>query len=76
MIEEKTTIDEKTIIKMYCGFAPNKESVLRAINDALPYIEDPEISEIMTSAIRKITAMSQKAFSEIDLTITLDTFSA
>lgn len=65
------TIDELSIVKMYCGFSQNRDSVIAALNDSLPLIEDQNIKSIVEETIRKVTAMTQAAFSDLDLSDTL-----
>lgn len=65
------TIDELSIVKMYCGFFQNRDSVIAALNDSLPLIEDQNIKSIVEETIRKVTAMTQAAFSDLDLSDTL-----
>ena len=65
------TIDELSIVKMYCGFSQNRDSVIAALNDSLPLIEDQNIKNIVEETIRKVTAMTQAAFSDLDLSDTL-----
>lgn len=56
---------------MYCGFSQNRDSVIAALNDSLPLIEDQNIKSIVEETIRKVTAMTQAAFSALDLSDTL-----
>ena len=65
------TIDELSIVKMYGGFSQNRDSVIAALNDSLPLIEDQNIKSIVEETIRKVTAMTQAAFSDLDLSDTL-----
>ena len=65
------TIDELSIVKMYCGFSQNRDSVIAALTDSLPLIEDQNIKSIVEETIRKVTAMTQAAFSDLDLSDTL-----
>ena len=65
------TIDELRIVKMYCCFSQNSDSVIAALNDSLPLIEDQNIKSIVEETIRKVTAMTQAAFSDLDLSDTL-----
>ena len=65
------TIDELSIVKMYCGFSQNRDNVIAALNDSLPLIEDQNIKSIVEETIRKVTAMTQAAFSDLDLSDTL-----
>lgn len=61
------TIDELSIVKMYCGFSQNRDSVIAALNDSLPLIENQEIKKTVEVTIRKVNAMTQEAFSALDL---------
>lgn len=61
------TIDELSIVKMYCGFSQNRDGVIAALNDSLPLIEDQEIKKTVEVTIRKVNAMTQEAFSALDL---------
>ena len=65
------TIDELSIVKMYCGFSQNRDSVIAALNNSLPLIENQNIKSIVEESIRKVTAMTQAAFSDLDLSDTL-----
>lgn len=66
------TIDELSIVKMYCGFSQNRDSVIAALNDSLPLIEDQEIKKTVEAAIRKANAITQEAFAALDLSDTLN----
>lgn len=70
--EHEHTIDELSIVKMYCGFSQNRDSVIAALNDSLPLIEDQEIKKTVEAAIRKANAMTQEAFAALDLSDTLN----
>ena len=65
------TIDELSIIKMYAGFKADRNNIVSALKDSLPFIEDPEIRETVESTIRKANAMTEEAFAALDLSQTL-----
>lgn len=66
-------IEEITIIKMYTGFNPDRDKIIATLNDSLPLIEDADISDTVQSVIRKAHAMTEDAFSKLDLSAALDT---
>jgi hypothetical protein len=66
------TIDEMSIVKMYVGFVQDKRSVLDAMKGAVPFVEDEDIRAVMASAVRKVSALSEGEFAELDLSIVVD----
>ncbi len=56
---------------MYCDPSQNRDAVLATMNGSLPLIEDQNIKSIVEETIRKVTAMTQAAFSDLDLSDTL-----
>ena len=66
------TIDELSIVKMYCDSSQNRDAVLATMNGRLPLIEDQEIKKTVEATIRKANAMTQEAFSALDLSDTLN----
>lgn len=66
------TIDELSVLKIYCGTQRNRNRVVEALSDSLRYIEEPEISEIVKSVIRKVNAMTEDSFSLLQFPPTLD----
>lgn len=56
---------------MYCDSSQNRDAVLATMNGSLPLIEDQNIKSIVEETIRKVTAMTQAAFSDLDLSDTL-----
>ncbi len=66
------TIDELSIVKMYCDSSQNRDAVLATMNGSLPLIEDQEIKKTVEATIRKANAMTQEAFSALDLSDTLN----
>lgn len=66
------TIEELSIIKIYADSKPERDRVVAALNDILPFIEEPEIKETVKSAIHKAKAMTQEAFNALDFTDTFE----
>ena len=66
------SIDELSIIKMYCDPSQNRDAVLATMNGSLPLIEDQEIKKTVEATIRKANAMTQEAFSALALSDTLN----
>jgi hypothetical protein len=66
-------VEELTLIKMYGGMVPNRDCIVAALEDVLPFIEDPSIQETVLSTIRKTNAMTNAAFEKLDLSDALDT---
>jgi hypothetical protein len=71
------TTDEKTIIKMYSGFTLNRDKLLASMRESLSLeslslVEELEIAELMNSVIRKVNAMTDADFMNIDLSDALD----
>ena len=62
------SINEKAIILIYSGGELDRDKTISSIRLNLPFIEEQEIQETMESVIRKINAMRQEVFAEIDLT--------
>jgi hypothetical protein len=65
-------IEELTLIKMYGGMTPDRDSVLAALDEVLPLIEDAEIQEMVGSTIRKVNALTLEAFGRLDLSAALE----
>lgn len=68
------SVEESTIIKMYCGFSQDRKKVLSALHEILPLIEEPEIVDTVTEIIKKVTAMTPEAFSALDISNTLNSY--
>ena len=66
------TIEELTIIRMYCSFLPDRDEVVSALREALPFIEDPDIQETVNSTMVKVNAMKQEEFEKLDLSQAMD----
>jgi len=71
-MEMPFTIDEITIIKLFCGDEKNRDKTIAKIRASIPNTEEVEIKEIMESVIRKINAMTKDKFSELDLSMAID----
>ncbi len=67
------TVEELSLIKIYSGFRQDRDSVISALNDSLPLIEEEEIKEAVKTTIRKANAMTTEAFAALDLTDTFET---
>lgn len=67
------TMDEITIIKMYADLNPDRNAILSALKESLPHIENKEILETVKSTIRKLNAMPNECFKNIDFSKAMDT---
>lgn len=65
-------IEELSLIKMYSGINPSRDSVVVAMRDSLPYVEEEAIRATMTNTIRKVNAMTNEAFLALDLSDTFE----
>lgn len=65
-------IEELSLIKMYSGINPSRDSVVAAMRDSLPYVEEEAIRAAMTNTIRKVNAMTNEAFLALDLSDTFE----
>jgi len=65
------SIDEITIIKLY-NSEMDRDKTIEAIKAGIPFTEEDYIKDIMERVIRKITAMTEKDFAEIDLSEAID----
>lgn len=65
-------IEELSLIKMYSGINPSRDSVVVAMRDSLPYVEEEAIRAAMTNTIRKVNAMTNEAFLALDLSDTFE----
>lgn len=66
------TIEELSIIKMYCTSEMKKEEVSSAIEDAAAYVDDDSISNTMRSIVDKLSEITQSDFEQLDLIDTLE----
>ena len=65
-------ICELSLIKMYAGLNPDRDKVLQAMRDALPLVEEQEIRDMLESTIRKVNALTEEAFAQLDLSDTFE----
>ena len=66
------TTDELTIIDMYAEGTLDRDKVIYALRDNLPFVDVKEISDVMEGIIRKISAMSAHDFSRLDMSNVLE----
>lgn len=58
------TVDEMNIISIYD--TSGRDNVISEMKQALPFVDDKEIREIMTAAILKLERMTDTEFSGIE----------
>ena len=56
------SIEELSIIKLYCEDIPNRNKILGEMNDSMHHIEEPDIKDTCMSAVRKLKALSDDEF--------------
>lgn len=68
------TVEEITLMKMYSGFTPDRQSIINKLKAVVPHFADneQEIKELTSGVIRKLTAMNDKSFESLDFSIALD----
>ena len=68
------TVEEITLMKMYTGFTPNRQTLIRKLKTVIPQFtdEEQEMKELTGGVIRKLTAMNDKSFVNIDFSLALD----
>ena len=68
------TVEEITLMKMYTGFTPNRQTLIRNLKSVIPQFtdEEQEIKGLTSGVIRKLTAMNDKGFINIDFSLALD----
>lgn len=68
------TIEEITLMKMYSGLNPERKNVLKNLEKLLPLFteEENEVKELTQGVVRKLTAMNDKSFGEINFNLSLD----
>lgn len=69
------TTDEKAIIQMYLNGNPDKERLLEIMQRSLPFVDTKEIADLISSTIRKVKALSDEKFEQLDLSNALDLYS-
>ena len=68
------TVEEITLMKIYTGFTPNRQSLISNLKSVIPHFtdEEQEIKDLTNDVIRKLTAMNGKSFVNIDFSLALD----
>jgi len=68
------TVEEITLMKIYTGFTPNRQALIRNLKSVIPQFtdEEQEIKDLTSGVIRKLTAMHDKSFVNIDFSLALD----
>lgn len=68
------TVEEITLMKMYTGFTPNRQTLIRKLKTVIPQFtdEEQEMKDLTGGVIRKLTAMNDKSFVNIDFSLALD----
>lgn len=68
------TIEEQTIVRMYRDMTPTRQAIIAALKKILPHFteEESEMLAMTQSALRKLMAMNDQAFSGLDFSETLD----
>ena len=66
------TTDELTIIDMYSDGRLDRDNVLFALKDNIPYVDVKEIADVMDGIIRKLSAMTAHDFSHLDMSNVLE----
>lgn len=60
------TIDEGLILEMYAKKELSRITTLGIMADAMKYIDDPAVLEVMQSTIRKIETMSDNEYKHLE----------
>ena len=68
------TVEEITLMKMYTGFTPNRQALIKKLKTVIPQFtdEEQEMKDLTGGVIRKLTAMNDKSFVNIDFSLALD----
>lgn len=68
------TIEEITLMKMYSGFTPSRNQILKNLEKILPLFTESEDSmkELTQGCIRKLTAMNDIAFDKVNFKLALE----
>ncbi len=67
MVSEFFTHDECLIIEMY--LRKSRGEVIEDIENAMPYIEDPEMHKVCEKLLVKLNGMSDDSFNNMDFAI-------
>ena len=68
------TIEEISLMKMYSGLKPNRKALICNLKNIMPHFldEEQEIKDLTCGVIRKLTAMNDNNFSNINFSLALD----
>ena len=68
------TVEEITLMKIYTGLNLNRQTLIGNLKTVMPhFIEgEQEMKDLTSGVIRKLTAMNNRAFSNINFSIALD----
>ena len=66
------SIDEISIIKLYSNYYNDKSQLLENIKNNINYVNDVDIKLLMESVVRKVTAMTDATFNNIDFSVAID----
>jgi len=68
------TVEEITLMKIYTGFKPNRQTLISNLKSVMPQFtdEEQEIKDLTGGVIRKLTAMNDKSFVNVNFSLALD----
>lgn len=68
------TVEEITLMKMYSGLKPNHQALISSLENVMPEFtdEEQEMKDLTGAIIRKLTALNEKSFANVDFSLALD----
>ena len=68
------TVEEITLMKIYTGFTPNRQTLIRKLKSVIPHFtdEEQEMKDLTGGVIRKLTAMNDNSYANINFSLALD----
>ena len=68
------TVEEISLMKMYSGLTPNRQTLISSLKNVMPQFidEEQEMKDLTGGVIRKLTAMNDNNFSNINFSLALD----
>jgi len=68
------TVEEITLMKIYTGFTPNRQALISNLKSVIPHFtgEEQEMKDLTGVVIRKLTAMNDKSFSDVNFSLALN----
>jgi hypothetical protein len=68
------TVEEITLMKMYTGFTPKRQALIGKLKSVMPQFthEEQEMKDLTGGVIRKLTAMNDKSFVNVNFSLALD----